>query len=288
MVSLTLKNLLGLRGLAGALVLIASPGLSTPAWAQAAAPGTSTAAVPGAVNVNADSARGQWVGLAGASLAAASGNTSSMALVVNLDLSRLTDEHKTSLSASINEAKNKADGESSTTAGKWSVAGQYDHNFTPDWFAFGKLGFERDRVIDLSLRTLSSAGVGTHVLRNDVHSLDVFGGLAYSRERYEVDKTIGGDVGQRFSSTAVLLGQESSHKLTDTVFFKQRLEYYRGLSGQLENLIRFNASLNVAMTKTLSLSVSLIDTYNSRPADGQKKNDALLLTGVNVKLGGSE
>lgn len=276
------------RALMGAAGMIALPGALPAAHAQAAAPGTSTAAVPGAVDVRADDAKGEWVGLAGASLAAASGNTSNVALVVNLDLSRLTDEHKTSLSASINEAKSEADGNASTTAGKWSVAGQYDHNFAPDWFAFGKLGFERDRVIDLSLRTLSSAGVGTHVLRTDNHSLDVFGGLAYSRERYEVDKTIGDEEARRFSSTAVLLGQESSHKLTDTVFFKQRLEYYRGMSGQLENLLRFNASLNVAMTKTLSLSVSLIDTYNSRPAEGQKKNDLLLLTGVNVKLGGND
>src|SRR5690606_13804262 len=127
------------HGLAGALGFMGMPGAFTLAHAQAAAPGTSTAAVPGAVDVHADAARGEWVGLAGASLAAASGNTSNVALVVNLDLSRLTDAHKTSLSASINEAKSEAEGTSSTTAGKWSVAGQYDHNFTPDWFAFGKL-----------------------------------------------------------------------------------------------------------------------------------------------------
>lgn len=257
------------------------------AHAQIAPPGASTAAVPGAVDLGEEKAKGRWTGLAGLSLAATSGNTSSHALVLNLDLSRLTDRHKTSLSASVNEARSKVDGESNTTAGKWSVAGQYDRNLTGQRFAFAKLGFERDRVIDLSLRTLSSTGLGWHVLRSDDgsdHSLDIFGGLAYSRERYKVDKTIAGDTGQRFASTAVLLGQESSHQLTDTVFFKQRLEYYRGLNGQLENLVRFNASLNVAMTRTLSLSVSLIDTYNSNPAVGQKKNDASLLTGVNIKL----
>ncbi len=257
------------------------------AQAQMAPPGASTAAVPGAVNVGSEKARGQWVGVAGVSLAATSGNTSSSALVVNLDLSRLTERNKTSLSAAVNEARSRVDGVDNTTSGKWSVAGQYDHNITPVWFGLGKLGFERDRVIDLSLRTLSSVGLGYHLVRSQDHTVDVFGGLSYSRERYGVDKTISDDTGRRFSSTAILLGQETSHKLTDTVFFKQRLEFYNGISGQLDKLIRFNASLNVAMTKTLSLSVSLIDTYNSRPAEGQKKNDASLLTGVNIKLGGN-
>lgn len=255
--------------------------------AQVARPGASTAAVPGAINVGSEAARGRWVGLAGASLAATSGNTSSSALVLNLDLSRLTDQNKTSLSGAVNEARNRNNGVVNTTSGKWSVAGQYDHNLTPVWFALGKLGFERDRVIDLKLRTLSSVGLGYHLVRSDDHTVDVFGGLSYSRETYGVDKTISDDTGRRFSSTAILMGQETSHKLTDTVFFKQRLEFYNGISGQLDKLIRFNASLNVAMTRTLSLSVSLIDTYNSRPANGQKKNDASLLTGVNVKLGGN-
>ncbi|RZL07877.1 MAG: DUF481 domain-containing protein [Rubrivivax sp.] len=255
--------------------------------AQMARPGAATAAVPGAINVGSEAARGRWVGLAGASLAATSGNTSSSALVLNLDLSRLTDENKTSLSGAVNEARNRNNGVANTTSGKWSVAGQYDHNLTPVWFALGKLGFERDRVIDLKLRTLSSVGLGYHLVRSDDHTVDVFGGLSYSRETYGQDKTISDDTGRRFSSTAILMGQETSHRLTDTVFFKQRLEFYNGIGGQLDKLIRFNASLNVAMTKTLSLSVSLIDTYNSRPAEGQKKNDASLLTGVNVKLGGN-
>ncbi|RZI82578.1 MAG: DUF481 domain-containing protein [Rubrivivax sp.] len=227
----------------------------------------------------------QWRGVVGLSLAATSGNSNTSALVMNLDLSRLTDEHKTSLTGYINEGKNKVNGQAVTTAGKWGLAGQYDRNLTPDWFAFGKLSFERDRVIDLALRSQTSLGLGYHVYRSDSSTFDVFSGLSRTTERYDSFKTVGDETGQHFVSNGILLGQESTHQLTETVFLKQRLEYYTGLSGPMEQLVKYSASLNVAMTKTMSLSVNLVDTYNSHPANGQKKNDASLLTGVNLKLG---
>lgn len=97
--------------------------------------------------------------------------------------------------------------------------------------------------------------------------------------------TIGGETHTRFDRCALLLGEESSHQLSQTTTFKQRLEVYPGLSGDKPVIAKFNAGLGVAMSSTLSLTVGLIDTYNSKPPAGLKKNDVGLFTGVSVKLG---
>jgi len=230
---------------------------------------------------------GEWTGVASASLATTSGNSSSTNLLLNLDMALTTAQDKTSVNAYINEGKSKdqATGVSSTTSGKAGLGGQYDYNISDSFFGFGKLGFEHDRVIDLTLRTTVGAGLGLHVIKDSETTFDVMGGLGYTDSRYHVVQTIGGETDKRFNSVGLFLAEESTHKLSDTMFAKQRLEYYPGLTGIKAQLLKFNASLSVAMTKDTALTVGLINTYNSKVAAGQKKNDLALTTGVSMTLG---
>jgi len=81
------------------------------------------------------------------------------------------------------------------------------------------------------------------------------------------------------------VGEESSHVLSATTTFKQRLEFYPGLSGDKAKIAKFTAGLAVAMSSTLNLTAGLTDSYNSAPPAGNKKNDLGIFTGINVKLG---
>lgn len=235
--------------------------------------------------VMADPADGQWRGAAGAALSTSSGNTSTQNLLLNVDLARQTAQDKISTAGYIHEGKSDVNGRSVTTASKWGLSGQYDHNLTPDWFAFGKLGLEHDRVIDLSLRTLLGAGVGYHWVQTKQDTFDVYGGLSEVITRYGHAQTIGGDTQQQFSTMGLILGETSRHQLTDTVTLTQRLEVYPGLTGTKNNLAKFNLGLNVAMSSTLSLNVGFTEAYNSKPAHGAKKSDTSFFTGINFKLG---
>ena len=230
-------------------------------------------------------ADGQWRGVAGASAAITSGNSSSQALLVNADMAKLTAQDKMAVYGFINEGKSKVNGTTSATSGKAGVGGQYDYNLSPTLFGFGKLGLDNDRLLKLSLRTAVGAGVGMHVIKTPTTTFDVIGGVGYVNQRYSTAQTIGGTTASNFGSTGLILGEESSHKLTDTVFFKQRLEYYPGLTGIKNDLIKFNAGLSVSMSKSMSLTVGLVDTYNSKVPTGRSKNDLSVLTGVSVALG---
>ena len=229
---------------------------------------------------------GLWRGAGGAALAITSGNSSTQALNLSTEMSSATATDKITLGGGINYGKSKdSAGKTSTTANNWAGNGQYDYNLSPKMFVFGKLGLEGNSLVDLSLRTTLAGGVGYKLIESKELNFTVFGGLGYSTDKYDTDKTIGGKTGKSFNRASLMFGEESSHVLSSTTSFKQRLEVYPGLSGDKAKIAKFTAGLSVAMSSTMSLNVGLTDTYNSKPAAGTKKNDLGLFTGINVKLG---
>jgi putative salt-induced outer membrane protein len=230
-------------------------------------------------------ADGQWRGNAGAALSASSGNTRSRSLLLNADLTRLTEGDKISLGGNIQYARSEVDGSRDTTANQIGAYGQYDHNLSPRLFAFGRLTLDRDRVVDLDLRTGANAGLGWKLIDRRDLRFAIFGGVGVAEERYRSAQTIDGDTDTRFRRTTLLLAEESEHTLSTTTSFKQRLELLPGIAGDKGNRARLRADLGVALNRTMSLNVGLISTRNSAPPDGQRKTDTSLFTGLNVRLG---
>lgn len=228
---------------------------------------------------------GQWRGNGGAALALNSGNTTSTNLQLNAAAAKATAEDKITLGSVINYAKSKVNGADVTTAEKWAATGQYDFNLSPRTYAFGKLGLEGDKLTALSLRTGVSGGLGFKVINTDATTFDLLGGVGYTTDKYSAPRTIGGKTDTRFARASLYLAETSTHKLSSTVSFTQRLDLYPGLSGDKAMAARFSAGLAVAMSSTLNLTVSLTDQYNSKPPSGVKKNDIGFFTGVNVKFG---
>jgi putative salt-induced outer membrane protein len=228
---------------------------------------------------------GQWRGLAGASVSTTSGNSSSTNVLLNVDMARLTAADKISTGGYINRGSSKAAGVTTTTNSKWGLNGQYDYNLSPRMYVFGKAALEGDKVIDLSLRRTLGAGLGYKVINEANTTFDLFGGLANTHSKYRSNQLIGGTTGTGFSTTSLLLGEESTHKLSDAIFFKQRVELYPRISGAEGNFAKATASLGVALSAGMSLNVGLVDNYNSAPGAGAKKNDLALFTGLSVALG---
>lgn len=201
-------------------------------------------------------------------------------------MARKTEMDKISVGAVANYGSSKVNGVKTTTADRWGLSGQYDYNLTSQLFVFGKLGLDADKVVNLSLRRTLSTGLGYKVINEPDTTFDVFAGVANTNSRYSSVQVIDNVSGTRFNTNSGLLGEESTHKLTDTVFFKQRLEIYPRLSGDGGTLAKATANLGVSLNSSISLNVGLTNNYNSKPATGLKKNDTGLFTGLSVKLGG--
>lgn len=228
---------------------------------------------------------GQWRGSGALAFASTSGNTSSNSLLLNADGLRATAADRISLGAAANYARNKSNGTSTTTANKWGAFGQYDFNLSPQLYVFGRLGLDGDELIDLNLRTSLAGGLGYKLINTKETTFELFGGAGYTTDSYDSAQTIGSKTGKRFSRTSLYLGEASTHQLSASTSFKQRLDLYPGLTGDKAKLAKFTAGLTVAMSSTLGLTVGLVDTYNSKPPAGAKKNDVGVFTGITVKLG---
>lgn len=228
---------------------------------------------------------GRWRGTGGAALAMTAGNSETTAFNLSTDLAAVTTVDKTAVGGAYAYGRSKVAGTNTTTADKWNVYGQYDRNLSSALFAFGKVSFEADKIVKLNLRSGLAGGLGYKLIDTKTHTFSVFGGAAYTADRYDALQTIGGVAGTRFNRTSAYLGEESSHVLSPTTTFKQRLEVLPGLSGDKANLAKFTSTLAVAMSSTMSLTVSVTNNYNSEPPLGRKKNDTGLFTGINVKLG---
>jgi putative salt-induced outer membrane protein len=228
---------------------------------------------------------GAWRGTAGAAFSATSGNSSSTATALNADMRRATESDRITLGASATYARSRSEGVERTSADRWSGVGQYDFNLSSAVFAFGKLGLEADRLTGLQLRSTLGTGLGYKLLDSPAASFTVFGGVGHTRDRYRSPQTIDGVTASRFSRSSVLLGEESAHRLADNTRFKQRLEVYPGVSGDRAVLAKFTAGLETAVSRSLSLTTSLVADHNSKPPAGRKRNDVSLLAGLRVSFG---
>lgn len=228
----------------------------------------------------------QWHGAAGASVSATSGNTDSSAAQFTAEAVRAAATHKFSLGGSMHYARNTTTDEPVTTAAKWSLSGRYDQNLAPRLFSFAKLGLEGDKLSRLSLRSALAGGMGYKMIDTPRTNFDLLGGVGHSTDRYSSPQTVDGITGTRFARASLFVSEESSHKLTETVSFRQRLEVHPGVSGSRASLAKFKADLGVAINGQLSLTVGLTENHNSKPPAGIKKDDLGLFTGINMKFGG--
>ncbi|MEO7853900.1 MAG: DUF481 domain-containing protein [Rubrivivax sp.] len=217
----------------------------------------------------------QWHGSMSLGAAAASGNTSSVTLSLAADATKANAVDKLSLSGLVNYGQTDASGTDTTTADQAWARGRYDYNLTPVWFVFGGAEGETNRVAGLKSRYGVNTGIGYKLIRNEITSFDVFGGVGYSGVAYTDDTEANG--------FELLLGEESDHKLSDTTTLRQRFVYRPG-QGDLGDLATFNAGLATAITGGWTLNLGFQVQYASKVPVGVESTDTLFTAGFGYKF----
>ena len=235
---------------------------------------------------------GQWRGALAAGLAIASGNTKSTNFNASVDMLRATKEDKITLFLTSLYGTRDNAGVKEKTANLSRGGVRYDWNLSDRVFVFGLFEAEQDKIQRLDSRYVGGAGVGYKVIKEKDTSFDLFGGITGRRDTntVTVDRPLplpSTQFDQKVtkSSTELLLGEESNHKLNDSVSFKQKLTMYPNLKNSGEYRAQFDSGLVVAIASGINLQLTLSDRYNSQAEPGTKKNDLLFLTGINIALG---
>lgn len=213
---------------------------------------------------------GQWHGGISIGGAFASGNTSSKTLAATADGAKETPADKITLYGLANYARSGG----TTTADLLRLGGRYDYNLTERTFAFGGGEAETNKAGGVDSRYALNAGAGYKVIRTPSTSWDVFGGIGYSGTRFTDGTTRNGP--------ELLLGEESSHKLSESTSVKQRLVVYPGTS-KVGTRATFDAGLATAISGGWTLNTGLAYRYASKVAPGLKRGDTLLTFGFGYK-----
>lgn len=214
---------------------------------------------------------GEWRGALGAGVTATSGNTDSVTYSVNGDIVRQTAYDKVSGYVQAVSGRREENGATIRTADQARAGAAYTRDSNDRLFGFGSADFDRNPLIDLSLRSVLAVGIGYHVVKGQDHSFDVSTGPAYNREKYTTETR---------EVAEWLLAEESTHALSPSVSFKQKLAAYANLTDGGEYRGVFDAGMVFKVSNRWNATMTLNVRYQSNPLPGTETTDTLFVTGL--------
>ena len=216
-----------------------------------------------------------WTGGGNFGFALARGNseTTNLALGFNAQRKTTTDAWNVN-AASIYSTDAKL---GATTANTFGGLIRYDHNINAHLFVYGVFAGMYDELQNLNYRIMPGGGLGFHAIASKVTTLDLLGGLGYTRESY-----YDGTTNNLLTAT---LGDEFAHKFTANTTFVQSLYYLPSLNETSNYRVNFSAGIATKLNGWLTANANFLDQYVSEPPRGTKKNNVLFTTGLGVTFG---
>ena len=216
-----------------------------------------------------------WTGGGNVGFALARGNSDTTNLALGFDaLRKTTTDAWVVNAASIYSADGKL---GVTTANSFGGLIRYDHDLTKRWFAYGVFAGMYDTLQLLNYRIMPGAGVGYHAIASKATTLDLLGGLGYTRESYYV-----GPPNNLFTAT---LGDEFTHNFTANTSITQNLYYLPSLNDTSNYRINFSVGIATKLNGWMTANANFLDQYINKPVPGTKYNNILFTTGLGFTFG---
>jgi putative salt-induced outer membrane protein YdiY len=171
-----------------------------------------------------------------------------------------------------------AETDEETNAESWQIDSRLDWQHTRRFFSYYDLQALHDRFKNYSYRFLPAVGIGYRVVDQKAVSLVLDAGLSEVLTKYY-------DTGDTESYFGVKGGQAFIWKISETAEFNEKVELTGDVSDLERYFLRLEANLITAITKSWSVKLTVIDSYDSRPVGvGIKKNDIILVAGISSKF----
>ncbi|HZD30753.1 MAG TPA: DUF481 domain-containing protein, partial [Candidatus Angelobacter sp.] len=219
-----------------------------------------------------------WTGGGSMGFALARGNSETTNLALGFNALRKTSTDAWVINAaSVYSTDDKLGITSANTLGGMI---RYDHNLNKRLFAYALFSGMYDALQDLNYRILPGGGLGFHAIATPATTLDLLGGMGYTRESY-----YNGTINNLVTAT---LGDEFSHKLTASTSITQNLYYLPSLNQTSNYRVNFSFGIATKLNGWLTANANFLDQYVSEPIPGNDKNNVLFTTGIGVTFGGKK
>ncbi|GAB63016.1 MAG: DUF481 domain-containing protein [Candidatus Jettenia sp.] len=166
----------------------------------------------------------------------------------------------------------KATDEDVETANEQRATGKYEYKHTLRLYSFFNQYFEHDEIERLSYRSISSPGVGYRFIDKEHLKYKAEAGPAYTYERFHggiTDEYLG-----------IRIGQYLDWRILDTITFYAKAEYVQSAENTSDWRVDSGLGVRHNLTKSIALSLELLDQYDNTPAEGAEKEDRTLIGSV--------
>ena len=143
------------------------------------------------------------------------------------------------------------------------------------WFVYDLAGVGFDQVQKINFQYEVGPGLGYHLISQPDLLLNSELGVNY-QEQYRSDNTT-------TKNPYFRLAQDSNWKLNRSVTFTEKFEFLPR-TDSTDFRARAESSLNYALWRNLSLRLSLLDLYDTKPAQNVANNDLQIHTSVGIKF----
>jgi putative salt-induced outer membrane protein len=217
----------------------------------------------------------KWGGDASIGLALARGNTETTNLSFTFSVSGPLSESIDSTNKAYFLLSKVGD---ITNAESLGLDSQIQWKHTARFFSYYGIQGLRDRFKNYSYRFLPGLGVGYKILEQENLQLSASAGLSQVFTKYY-------DSDETDSYTGIALGNEFTWKVSPNAELSQSLNLNADISELSHYFLQFEVSLASAITKGLSVKLTLMDKYDNKPiGEGIKKNDVSFIAGLSAKF----
>jgi hypothetical protein len=144
------------------------------------------------------------------------------------------------------------------------------------WFvyALGGAGYDEVRKIDYQYEF--GPGLGHHLLVRTNMALNVESGFSFQEQNFSN--------ATRRNELRLRVAEDYFWKLSSKVRLEQKAEIQPAFDDPADYRFRFETAVSYALFNNVSWNVSLIDIYDSEPANGVSNNDLQIRSGVGISF----
>jgi putative salt-induced outer membrane protein YdiY len=163
-----------------------------------------------------------------------------------------------------------------TDANRMNGAIKTDFDLTKKWYVYNLVGAGYDEIRKIDLRYEVGPGLGYHLIQRTNFFMNLEVGATYQKE----ERADGSEVSRFFGRAAEM----ATWKITPRLTWDEKLEYMPQIDDPAQFRMRFETNFRYAMLQNVFFNLSLIDIYDSQPANGVTPNDLQLRSSVGVKF----
>jgi putative salt-induced outer membrane protein len=216
---------------------------------------------------------GRWTGSVSAGGLLTRGNSHTTSLNLSAAASRRGEDDRISLTGGYTFARQAdSDGGVSTSADAWYAAAKYDRFFTDEFYGYGLVRADHDRIADLNLRLSPGVGVGYQWVEQPDFNFLTEAGISLVYENY--------DPGPTDTHVAGRLAYHVDRKFNEQVLGFHNLEYLPSLEDASDFNVNADAGVRASLTKTMFTELKVEWKYDATPAPDAAKNDLRYLIGL--------